>query len=652
MLTDNAPRTTTGTVLAAPTDESDVLAPRLARTVVVTVTAGFFFGGFVGIVHSQRSLQSRLVAVVLLVVLLLLHLRNCVRRADGRRPRGWVWTLAAQAALTYVPMIWFIDTWFGNAGFLAGALLLLVRPPALGWVGFGLVIAVHVPVAVSIRPTVFEAIYLVIGQAALVGLAVYGVARLADLVAALRAARRELAVAAVARERLRFAQHLNDGVGAALAAFARRTTALLPVLADRPEAVRAELTDGLSAARRALNDARSVAHAHRDDERPVAGWRVADDLTATSVLVLGAVTLTLMIVPLPLRALLTSGPSAGEATVFAVLMTAFLALYLYTVAPARAGGRVRGWRWTFVAAVLLAAAPVPFLGPRVWSVAMFLPGLTLVLLRGRLRWAATAVLVAQQVPTTVWGQGIWGDGVLNTVYTMVWIAERAAITYGFARLADLAVVLGRARTELARVEVARERLRFARDLHDLFGYSLSVVVLKCELAFRLLASDPTRARVELDEGVAVARTALSDVDAVVAGRSRVSLAAELASARATLVAAGIDATVSPADGALSAGGTLPADVDNTLATVLREGVTNVLRHSGARRCAVTVTVADRAVRLCLVNDGLYARAVAERPGVGLTNLTERLDALGGRVDARRLDGCYVLTVEAPLPASA
>jgi signal transduction histidine kinase len=97
---------------------------------------------------------------------------------------------------------------------------------------------------------------------------------------------------------------------------------------------------------------------------------------------------------------------------------------------------------------------------------------------------------------------------------------------------------------------------------------------------------------------------------------------------------------------------LPGDVDTALATVLREGVTNVLRHSGARRCAVTVAVTDRAVMLSLVNDGVTDAPTADPPGIGLTNLTERLDALGGSFIARRVDGRFVLTVEAPLPGPA
>ncbi|MYV98116.1 hypothetical protein GT354_07455, partial [Streptomyces sp. SID3343] len=197
----------------------DAAAPgaRLARIVVGVVTGGFFFGGFVGLVQSPSlAFQTRCVAFVSLVALVVLHVHNCVRRPDGRRPRGWVLTLGAQVLLTYVPMVWLHETWYGNPGFLAGAFLVLLRPAWLAWTGFAVVLGVHVEVGLAVRPTLVEALYLVVGQAALVGLAVYAIARLADLVAALSATRTALAEAGVARERLRFGETLTAGVGATL----------------------------------------------------------------------------------------------------------------------------------------------------------------------------------------------------------------------------------------------------------------------------------------------------------------------------------------------------------------------------------------------------------------------------------------------------
>ena len=101
------------------------VVPRVAQAVVAIVTVGFFFGGFVGIMTSDLPPSRRVAPLVLLAALLALHLRNCVRRLDGGRPAGWRWTLAAQAVLTFVPMIWYSSTWYDNVGFLCGAVLLL-----------------------------------------------------------------------------------------------------------------------------------------------------------------------------------------------------------------------------------------------------------------------------------------------------------------------------------------------------------------------------------------------------------------------------------------------------------------------------------------------------------------------------------------------
>jgi two-component system sensor histidine kinase DesK len=204
----------------------------------------------------------------------------------------------------------------------------------------------------------------------------------------------------------------------------------------------------------------------------------------------------------------------------------------------------------------------------------------------------------------------------------------------------LARDLRAARTRLARAEVARERLRFARDLHDLLGFSLSVVVLKSELALRLLDRDPARARQELDDGLAAARQALADIEIVATGYREVSLEDEVASARAVLATAGfaVDGTVDAPE--------LTAEQNNVLATVLREGVTNVLRHSDGRRCTLDANLVDGRVRLRLRNDGI--RPSLMPPGTGLDNLAYRLRTVGGHLKGEALDDSYVLTAEIPL----
>ncbi|MFF7243301.1 histidine kinase [Embleya sp. NPDC008237] len=613
-------------------------AALLARVVVATVTCGFFFGGFVGLVQSTRlSTGAKAIALGLLLALVTLHLRNCVRPADGSRPAGWAWTLGAQAVLTYLPMIWFHETWYGNPGFLAGAALLLLRPAWAGWAGFLAVVAAQVPVGLAVRPTVVEALYLVMGQAVLVGLAVYALAGLADLVAALAATRTALADAEVARERLGFARQLTEGVGASLTRILDRGDALLAGLREHPERARPELADALAEARGAMTSARAFAHAHKSAEStpPPA---ITDEPTPRAVAVLRVVILVLIIVPLPLRVLAASDYSAGRRALFGLLLVAFVALYIRNCTPVP-GGRPRWWQWTFAAQIALAYVPLVVFDAGVWSVGLFLAGLALVLLRGPWRVLAVAGFACHDVYF-----GTWSPTALDHVYHVVWILERAALVYGLVRMADLARALCVARIELAAAHVARERLRFGHDLHDLLGFSLSALVLKSQLALRLVDRDPKAAAAQLAEGLALARQALADVGTVAGGYRGMSLAVEALAARDVLAGAGMVVEVAVDVGEL------PAGADTVLATVLREGATNVLRHSAASRCAITATVEpDGAVVLVLTNDGVRAGAGAAPTGsgLGLRSLDGRLAALGGTLTAGVVGEAFRLSARVP-----
>ncbi len=159
------------------------------------------------------------------------------------------------------------------------------------------------------------------------------------------------------------------------------------------------------------------------------------------------------------------------------------------------------------------------------------------------------------------------------------------------------VELNEARAELADLAVAKERERFARDLHDLLGHSLSVIALKAELAGRLLADGPHDAANEVAEVEQVARTALREVREAVSGYHQPTLEGELAGARMALSAAGIEADVEEARVRLD-----PA-VEAVLAWTVREGATNAIRHSGAQHCKfrVTVTLSDAGVEV--IDDG-------------------------------------------------
>jgi two-component system sensor histidine kinase DesK len=194
---------------------------------------------------------------------------------------------------------------------------------------------------------------------------------------------------------------------------------------------------------------------------------------------------------------------------------------------------------------------------------------------------------------------------------------------------------------MARLLVAEERLRFARDLHDLLGHSLSVIVLKAELARKLAVNSPDRAAGEMADVERVARQALADVREAVSGYREASLAAEIEQARSALIAAGIDVRIQPlADD-------LPATTENVLAWALREGVTNVIRHAGATAARITLARRDGRAELELTDDG--RGAVDFRPGNGLTGIRERVAGRKGEVEfGPAQDGGFRLRVSVPL----
>ncbi|RKS76622.1 signal transduction histidine kinase [Actinomadura pelletieri DSM 43383] len=612
---------------------------RLARLVAVVVSVGFSYGGFIGISRSGDPAHLKALGCGLLASLLLLHLYNCVRTSDGRRPRAWQWTLAAQAVFTGVGLHLFASTWYGNTGFLAAAVLLLIRPVAAAWAGFAVIVVVQFVSGLGVRPTVWEAAYLAIGHAAFVGVALYGVARFADLVGDLERTRTALADAEVARERLAFTQQLNDRVGRSLEAIVHDGEAAST--SPGAPAARELLTDRLALARSALNETRSVAHSHRDGAP--APTPATCDLTATVVTGLGVAAAVLLVLSSPIRSIAQADASGGEIALYLGALAVFLGLFLWCVRNGDDDGRPRLWRLALGAAFVVALAPELVFEREIWYLSLYLPALTLVLLRGWLRWAVTVPLIAQDLLTfLLLDVTIQGTTFVDQTYGMVWVGERALVIYGFARMGRLARELRDARLRLATVEVARERLRFARDLHDLLGFTLSVIVLKSELALRMLDRDAARAHRELDDGLAAARQALADIEIVATGYREVSLEDEVASARSILVTAGyaVDGTVDTPR--------LTTEQSTVLATVLREGVTNVLRHSDGTRCTLDVGVVGSRVRLRLRNDGVRPSALP--PGTGLDNLAYRVRAVGGFLKGEAVGDSYVLTAEIPLTA--
>jgi two-component system sensor histidine kinase DesK len=187
--------------------------------------------------------------------------------------------------------------------------------------------------------------------------------------------------------------------------------------------------------------------------------------------------------------------------------------------------------------------------------------------------------------------------------------------------------LEEARAQVATLAAEGERNRIARDLHDLLGHSLTTITVKAGLAKRLSEHDPVRAAVEIGEVEELARRALTDVRAAVSNYRVVTLATELATAQEVLRATGIEAQVlTPTD-------TVDSDLQGLFGWVVREATTNVVRHAHAKRC--TVTLGARSIEI--IDDG-FGGVDGWSSGNGLNGLRERLDSVGGTVEAGAVRG--------------
>ncbi|WP_260613902.1 sensor histidine kinase [Streptomyces sp. WAC07061] len=240
--------------------------------------------------------------------------------------------------------------------------------------------------------------------------------------------------------------------------------------------------------------------------------------------------------------------------------------------------------------------------------------------------------------------GLWeGWDALGIVYGTF---LSGMVTAAILALAETVRELRETRQELARAAVDQERLRFSRDLHDLLGHTLSVIVVKSEAARRIAPRDVDAALDQVRDIESVGRQALTEIREAVTGYREASLAAELDRARAALTAAGIEPVVR------QSGPPLPPQTAALLGWVVREAATNAVRHSGASRCEIELDGTGDRVRLVITDNG--TGAVGSTPsGCGLTGLRERLAASGGTLTTGpAADGGFRVTAELPADPAA
>ncbi|WP_345631998.1 histidine kinase [Rugosimonospora acidiphila] len=255
-------------------------------------------------------------------------------------------------------------------------------------------------------------------------------------------------------------------------------------------------------------------------------------------------------------------------------------------------------------------------------------------------WIVGATVL--QVGFTVAYHEGWSDGWSNTFGTIM----GSLLVLVVKRFMWLIGQLHKARAELAQAAVAEERLRFSRDLHELLGHTLTLIVVKAQVVRRLAQADPAAAAAAGGDIEQIGRQALVEVREAVTGYRERAFADELDGARAALSGAGIEVSIE------LAGTPLPAIVESVFGWAVREGTTNVIRHSGARHCVIAVRRADEAATLEIRDDGSGDGGTDGGPGGnGLRGLRERLAAAGGTLAAAAApDGGFRLVATVPVGA--
>ncbi|MGP4022703.1 sensor histidine kinase [Actinomadura sp. 3N407] len=566
----------------------------------------------------------------------------------SQQPRRWVIVthLAVQSALALLPLLVFGTHWYPVVGgFLAGAMLLLLRPP-LSWFLVGLVAAAEGLLRYYQGWSPQDVSFCVMATMN-VGLSMYALTRLSGFVRELHATRTQFAAAAAARERLEAAGSLRAVLGAALTRVemvSRRARERLPLDAA---AARDDLDEVARTARRAATDVRSIVGALQGPSpRRHRPGRVTQSRLAWTILVFVTVGFGWQQVMYVHTGTDGSWRVTGAAAVVAVAISALQLRHSSTVLRGR---RPRAGAWTLSAQVLLIFVPYALLGPEWATMACLATGSVLLVSRGRWAWILFSLTIVLWCVPALWAS----YGALFYLYTCAVSVQIGVVVYALYRLPQLAREVDVARERLARMAALHERLRISRDVHDLLGLGLSTITVKAELARRLVTADPVRAAAELGELADLAERSRADARAVAEEDRALSLRDEAVSARAALTAAGAEVHLKLPDLR-----DLPpsSPVDGTLAAVLRESVTNVLRHAHPERCDITVTVHHGNVRLTVGNDGVIPPSfTGSDPGTGkgLSNLTVRTGVLGGSLSAGTDgNGGFTLVAEIPLSAGA
>ncbi|GAA3569958.1 hypothetical protein GCM10022419_058550 [Nonomuraea rosea] len=522
---------------------------------------------------------------------------------------------------TFGPYLLFPLLWGPLAGPLAAAMPLSVAGPA-GWLLFGGVLLADTAVGAVLHGPALATVASFAIVDMNVGLTLFALVRLAVLLTEIQSANRQFAELEAANERLRAAGDLRAAIGDRLARILRtsRRRPLTPaVLAGVAEISR----EAAAAARRVAGVGGEPLIESRTGDPPDRSGRL-------SRWALTAMTVNIAVIVLNNVAGGTTTPRHW--TVAAVTAVLAVAFQLYHGVPRASAPSA--WRWTLPLHILLVGAAALYVGDGSLA-ALFGLAVANTLVWLPTRWSVPVVAVAAVAAGSL--MRLYPD---VGGYQLYQIASTFGISVGvfaFNRFPEAAGHLRDLRGQIATSAVAAERLRVARDVHDLLGITLSAITLKAELALRAIGDDPGKAARLLEDVRPLAVRGLADVRSITSGGPELSLGEEIESARALLGSAGVEVQV-------HAPGVEPFPV---LATVLREAATNVVRHSAARRCTIEVGTDAHEVRLRVANDGVPP-AVPGAGGSGLASLAARVEAAGGTFTAGdEGDGTFALVAVVP-----
>ncbi|WP_051713582.1 sensor histidine kinase [Streptomyces sp. NRRL WC-3626] len=324
---------------------------------------------------------------------------------------------------------------------------------------------------------------------------------------------------------------------------------------------------------------------------------------------------------------------ATEVVMVPLLAGVLLALQVgvfITQRSGRDGGPARRAAVALVGQILVVALSAEVLDVEFCVLAGYLAGTLPLVLQPRYAWPLFAVVVitgplaatradGSPVHLVSMGLGLLVTGLMAFILSSTMLMVRH---------------LRQSRADFARAAVQNEQSRFARDLHDLLGHTLSALAMRAELLHRTFQSRPELAAAQTDQLLRTARQSMAEVRMAVRGYRELPLFSEVRAAASLLDTVGIDVTLQVT--ALPSRG----EAGTALSAVLRECVTNMLRHSDVSRCAVLLTAGPGTVRLEVVNDGATRAGRGSSPGggSGLGNLRQRVTALGGTLESRRSPG--------------